>query len=357
MMIGSPDLPTPWDRVRDSSVGDESYEFLVLRFELFLPENSERSAINSKLKTQNSKLAARISRLASSIALVVCALLVAGGVSAVEVPYLAGRVNDQADLLGDAFEARLEERLRALEEETGAQVAVLTIPSLGGDPIEDFSLRVVETWKLGRAGVDDGVLILIARDDRRLRIEVGYGLEGALTDAQNGRIIDHVMAPRFRQGDFEGGVEGAVEIVSAAIRGEELELPERRSEQRMPSLATLIFFIIFGLPFINAALASRGAAGWILYLFLTPFFFALPAAIFGAGVGLFVAAAWLIGFPLLRLIMPKGPTTGTSRGGGGVFWGPFLGGGGGGGFGGGGFGGGFSGGGGSFGGGGASGGW
>jgi uncharacterized protein len=283
---------------------------------------------------------------------VVCALLVAGGVSAVEVPYLAGRVNDQADLFGDAFEARLEEQLRALEEETGAQVAVLTIPTLAGDPIEDFSLRVVETWKLGRAGVDDGVLILIARDDRRMRIEVGYGLEGALTDAQSGRIIDRVMAPRFRQGDFEGGVEGAVENVSAAIRGEELELPEKRPAKRMPSLATLIFLLIFGLPFINAALASRGAAGWILYLFLAPFFFALPAAIFGAGVGLFVAAAWLIGFPLLRLIMPKAPTTRTGRGGGGVFWGPFLGGGGGGGF-----GGGFSGGGGSFGGGGASGGW
>ena len=90
-----------------------------------------------------------------------------------EVPYLAGRVNDQADLLSDGAEQQLEDRLQLLEKETGAQIAVLTIPTLEGNPIEDFSMQVVETWQLGRAGVDDGVLILISRDDRRMRIEVG----------------------------------------------------------------------------------------------------------------------------------------------------------------------------------------
>jgi uncharacterized protein len=209
---------------------------------------------------------------------------------------------------------------------------------------------------LGRAGVDDGVLILIVRDDRRMRIEVGYGLEGALTDAQAGRIIDALMAPRFRSGDFEGGVDAAVDAVSSAIRGEAVVLPEEPARGRGMNPGSLIFFLIFGLPFIGAALSSRGAAGWILYLFLTPFFFAFPAAMLGLKVGAVVAGAWLIGFPLLRLIWPKaavGRGAGSKRG---TFWGPFVGGGGGG-FGGGGFGGGFSGGGGSFGGGGASGGW
>jgi uncharacterized protein len=284
----------------------------------------------------------------------VAALLVATMVAAIDVPYLSGRINDQAGLLGDSFETGLDGRLRQLEEETGAQVAVLTIVSLDGDPIEDFSIRVVETWKLGRAGVDDGVLILIVRDDRRMRIEVGYGLEGALTDAQAGRIIDVLMAPRFRSGDFEGGIDAAVEAVSSAIRGEALVLPEEPARGRGMNPGSLIFFLIFGLPFIGAALSSRGAAGWILYLFLTPFFFAFPAAIFGLKAGAMVAGGWLIGFPLLRLIWPKaavGGSTGSKRG---TFWGPFFGGGGGGG----GFsGGGFSGGGGSFGGGGASGGW
>ena len=296
-------------------------------------------------------------RLLRSWALV-AVLLVATAVAALEVPYLSGRVDDRAGMLGAGFESQLDGKLRQLEEETGAQVAVLTIPSLDGDPIEDFSIRVVETWRLGRADVDDGVLILIVRDDRRMRIEVGYGLEGALTDAQAGRIIDALMAPRFRSGDFEGGVDAAVEAVSSAIRGEALVLPEEPARGRGMNPGSLIFFLIFGLPFINAALSSRGAAGWILYLFLTPFLFVFPAAIFGAKVGAVVAGAWLVGFPLLRLMWPKTAATkgaGSRRG---TFWGPFVGGGGGGGgFGGGGFGGGFSGGGGSFGGGGASGGW
>jgi uncharacterized protein len=290
-------------------------------------------------------------RVVMSSVMVVLALAVTAG--ALDVPYLSGRVNDQAMMLEDTFEGQLEEQLRLLEEETGAQVAVLTIGSLEGDPIEDFSIRVVQTWKLGREGVDDGVLLLIARDDRRMRIEVGYGLEGALTDAQAGRIIDGLMTPRFREGDFEGGVGAAVDAISAAVRGEVLELPEPRSDRSVPDFATFVFFFIFGLPFINAALASRGAAGWVLYLFLAPFFLAVPAAMFGVRVGVIVVLAWLIGFPLLRMIWPKASSRKAGSRGGGTFWGPFVGGGGGGGF----SGGGFSGGGGSFGGGGASGGW
>jgi uncharacterized protein len=292
-------------------------------------------------------------RFSGVLVFVAVGFLIAAGVSALEVPYLAGRVNDQANLLDAGVESQLEERLRLLEEETGAQVAVLTIPSLEGDPLEDFSMRVVETWQLGRADADDGVLILVARDERRMRIEVGYGLESVLTDAQSGRIIDHLMSPRFRQGDFDGGVGAAVDAVASAIRGEPVDIPEKRAETTGFNPGSFIFLLIFGLPFINVALAARGAAGWIVGIFLIPFFFAFPAAIFGVTAGKIIAIGWLIVFPLLRLIMPKtAPGRGTtSRGG---FWGPFIaGGGGGGGF----SGGGFSGGGGSFGGGGASGGW
>ena len=133
--------------------------------------------------------------------------LAAATAPALEVPYLAGRVNDLADLLSPGAEARIEEELAALERETGAQGAVLTVPSLEGDPLEDFSLRVVDTWKLGREGVDDGVLLVIARDERQVRIEVGYGLEATLTDVGSKRILSDVMTPRFRAGDFDGGVE------------------------------------------------------------------------------------------------------------------------------------------------------
>ena len=276
-------------------------------------------------------------------------------VFALEVPFLAGRVNDQAGLFSDQFAAGLEARLQALEEETGAQVAVLTIPSLEGDSIEDFSIRVVETWKLGSAEVDNGVLILIVPDDRKMRIDVGYGLEGALTDAQSGRIINELMAPKFREGDFEGGVDAAVEAVSSAIRGEPVVLPKKPAGRAGTNPGSLIFFLVFGLPFIFSALSARGAAAWVLYLFLAPFFFVFPAAVIGAKAGGIVLLGWLVGFPLLRMIWPKTTTGRGVRAGRGGFFGPFIGGsGGGGGFSGGGS---FSGGGGSFGGGGASGGW
>ncbi len=298
-------------------------------------------------------------RLAAFVALI---LLVTSWAAALEVPYLGGRVNDLAGILSDAAEERLESVLEALEQETGAQIAVLTLPSLEGDSIEDFSLRVVETWKLGREGVDDGVLLLVARNERLVRIDVGYGLEGALTDAQSRRIIADLMTPHFRNGDFDAGVEAAVDAIAAGIRGEELPLPEHRptqGPQGLPGLGSLFLMALFGLPFISSALSAKGPAGWILYLFLTPFFFVFPAALFGLKAGGVAALAWLIGFPILRAIWPKGPTGpgGRGRGGMGPIWvgGSGWRGSGGGGFSGG--GGGFSGGGGSFGGGGATGGW
>jgi uncharacterized protein len=258
-------------------------------------------------------------------------------------------------MLDPSFEDGLEDRLRRLEEETGAQVAVLTIGSLEGDPIEDFTMRVVETWKLGRAGVDDGVLILIALAERRMRIEVGYGLEPVITDAQAGRIVDRLMAPRFREGDFNGGVDAAVGVIEAAIRGEDVDLPAEPQFSDPINPDAIVFLIFIGLSFVNAALFARGAVGWILGIFLVPFFYLFTAGTFGHTAGKAVAILWLFVFIPLRLILLKsrrGRGTGSRRGG---FWGPFMmgGGGSGGGF----SGGGFSGGGGSFGGGGASGGW
>lgn len=142
--------------------------------------------------------------------------------AALEVPYLEGRVNDLAGLLDAAAEQRLEQKLADFEREKGSQVAVLTVPSLEGDNLEDFSIRVVDTWQLGRADVDDGVLLLVARDERQLRFEVGYGLEGVLPDALARRILDNVITPRFRGGDFAGGIEAGIDAVLLAIRGEAL---------------------------------------------------------------------------------------------------------------------------------------
>ncbi len=292
-------------------------------------------------------------------------------VSALEVPYLASRVNDLAGLVAPDVEERLESKLEQLERDTGAQVAILTIPSLEGDPLEDYSLRVVETWQLGRAEQDDGLLLLVARDDRKIRIEVGYGLEATLTDVQSKRIISGLITPRFRQGDFGGGIEAAINAIDGTIRGQEGLIPPEPASGGNDLAAMgigekLAFVSVFGavvglFSFVGAA--TRGCGGWFLFFFLMPFYFAFPAAIFGLPVGIGALVFWIITFPLLRWLMERsgfskklrtsgsGWSVGTGGGWSSGGWS-------GGGFSGGGFsGGGFSGGGGSFGGGGASGSW
>jgi uncharacterized protein len=115
---------------------------------------------------------------------------------------------------------RIEQTLAGFERESGSQVAVLTLPSLEGESLEDFSIRVVETWRLGREGVDDGVLLLVARDERQLRLEVGYGLESAIPDALARRIVDNVIVPRLREGEAGAGIEGGIDAVIRLARGE-----------------------------------------------------------------------------------------------------------------------------------------
>jgi len=131
------------------------------------------------------------------------ACLAASTALALDVPRLTGRVNDYADLLSSDAEIRIEQKLAMLEKDTGAQVAVLTIQSLEAESLEEYSLRVAETWALGRGDQDDGALLLIARNDRKMRLEVGYGLEPTLTDIMSKRILDQVLRPRFRAGDFD----------------------------------------------------------------------------------------------------------------------------------------------------------
>ncbi len=285
------------------------------------------------------------------------------------VPYLTGRVNDTAGMLSATARAKLDQELAAFEKRTGHQLAILTIDSLQGEPLDDYSMRVAETWKLGRKGKDDGVLFLIAKNDHKMRIEVGYGLEPQLTDAQAGRILDRIVRPRFQAGDFDAGVEAGTKAILASIEGQAVAMPPERTSTVSPVASVfgiLIFLVVIG-TFAMVALVSRGCSGWFLYVFLMPFLFSFPVAFTGKHpVGIGILGLWMVGFPIFRLWFAKSKTAAkwrkaspswTSRGsghwGGGFFGGGFGGGGFGGGF----SGGGFSGGGGSFGGGGASGGW
>ncbi len=293
-------------------------------------------------------------------ALALSALLaLAAPLAALEVPVLSGRVNDYANIIPDDAEARIVAKLADLESRTGAQLAVLTIDSLEGDALEDFSLRVAETWGLGRAEQDDGLLLLVAKNDRKMRIEVGYGLEGQMTDLQAGRILNHVLRPAFRAGDFGGGIEAGVDAILATLAGEEAAIPvaEPSPHEQIPAPLRILFFLGF-LAFISlfavAAIFSKGCSSWFLWLFLVPFFGAFPAVLLGPIGGIVCVAIWILGFPIAKrwLAGSAGKRFLAAHPG----WEKFAssGGRGGGGWSG---GGGFSGGGGSFGGGGASGSW
>ena len=274
------------------------------------------------------------------------------------MPELKTRVTDLADVIPADREAALEATLAEFERRKGSQIAVLLVPSTAPEEIEQYSIRVVDAWKLGRKGVDDGALLIIATDDRRLRIEVGRGLEGVLTDLTSNRIITEIIRPRFRDGDYAGGVEAGVDRIIRLVDGEPLPEPEAGADGSASGASPwgsiagpLFLLLVFGAGVLRAVFgrffgaAATGALGGAITWFVIG---SVLAAGF-IGVGAFFVA-------LLLGAVPSARSLGRSRRG---DWGGFGGGGfGGGGFGGGGFGGGgFGGGGGGFGGGGASGSW
>ena len=263
------------------------------------------------------------------------------------IPELQQRVTDTTGTLDAATQARLTQALADLEERKGAQIAVLMVATTGGEAIEQYAVRAFEQWKLGREAVDDGILFLVAKDDRQLRIEVGYGLEGAVPDLLAGRIIREQVVPRFQQGNFAEGVEAGVGSLIALVDGEDLPPPAVEESTEADSgfgfLVTLVF-MAFALPPVIAVLAVAAA----IYLIF-------GSLVFAALGGM---AAFLISLAMRSRVGRISGAQASRRGGviGGL--GGMSGRGGfGGGLGGGGFGGGFGGGGGSSGGGGASGRW
>ncbi|KJC45168.1 membrane protein [Bradyrhizobium sp. LTSP885] len=152
--------------------------------------------------------------------------LVCPTLAQVAVPQLTGRVVDQTGTLSASDIASLDGKLKDLETRKGAQVAVLIVPTTGDEAIEQFSIRVAEAWKIGRKKVDDGALLVVGKNDRHLRIEVGYGLEGVLSDVVTHRIISEDIAPKFKEGDFAGGISAGVDRMIRLINGEQLPVPE-----------------------------------------------------------------------------------------------------------------------------------
>ena len=226
----------------------------------------------------------------------------------VPVPPVKARVTDLTGTLSAAQKNELEARIAAYESRRGSQIAVLMLPTTKPEEIEQYSIRVAEAWKIGRKGVDDGLLLIVAKDDRRLRIEVGYGLEGAIPDSVAKRVIEERITPRFRDGDFYGGVRDGVDQLIRLAEGEKLPPPQAAAQRHQSPPVDMFDFLFYAIVFF-------GIAGTVLKAMLGR----VPGSLAtGAGLGLiawlmfglgFAAAAALIGFIL------SFANTGMGRGG------------------------------------------
>jgi uncharacterized protein len=269
--------------------------------------------------------------------------------SQVPVPALVGHVTDQTGTLTQEQRSTLEKTLSAFEARKGTQLAILLVPTTAPEAIEQYALRVAEQWKLGRKKVDDGVIVLVAKDDRTVRIEVGYGLEGALSDIVSKRIISETIVPRFRQGDFYAGLQSGTDQIMGVIDGEPLPAVQGNSkaaDQGLQQFVPLLFIVALALGGVLRRVFGKLGGSLITGIAVT------GLAWFVIGTLLYAVLAGVVSM-LITLV-----GAGTVLRGAGGFHGSGRGGFGGGGLGGGGLGGGvFRGGGGGFGGGGASGRW
>jgi uncharacterized protein len=289
-------------------------------------------------------------RMAGTLAGLLALCLVAPAVAQTlqPIPKLAARVTDLTGTLTAEQQSALEEKLSAFQARKGSQIAVLVVPTTEPEEIEQYSIRVVDQWKLGRQKVDDGALLIVAKNDREMRIEAGKGLEGALTDLTSDRIISETITPLFRQGDFYGGINAGLDQMIRVVDGEQLPPPDQAWQGRSArGVSHLVPFLFVAVVFGSALLRSMFGRGFGAVVAGA----ATGAVVYFVGQALFIAAVAAVIAFLFSLI------SGFSGGGG---WSSYpRGGGWGGGFGSGGFGGGggFSGGGGGFNGGGASGRW
>jgi uncharacterized protein len=271
---------------------------------------------------------------------------------AADIPPLKARVTDLTGTLNTQQRGALEQTLAEFEARKGAQIAVLMVPTTQPETVEQYAVRVQEQWKLGRKGVDDGVLLVVAKNDRKLKIEVGYGLEGILPDAIAKRVIEDDIVPRFKEGDFYGGIRAGADRIMRVVEGEKLPPPIARSHPQ-----SSIHFGDWIIPLFILLIIGGGILRAIFGRFLGSGITGTVAGIAGWAIMGSLVAALLIGFVVFFFAVLGGASLGRrGLGGGGWSSGGFGGGSwGGGGFSGG--GGGFSGGGGSSGGGGASGSW
>lgn len=253
----------------------------------------------------------------SIIFLLLLMLLTASILSAADIPYLTGRVTDNAQILSETTRRSLTETLKGHEDRTSNQIAILTVPTINGESIEEYAVKVFEAWKLGQKGKDNGILIVVVPNDRRMRIEVGYGLEGTLTDGMAGQILQFVMTPRFKNGDYDGGITDGVQAVMNVLEGGELPKIANKTSASGKSyglnlqgpdlpiierilLGAFIFGIIGLFTVIGVLIPG---IGWFLYFFLIPFWATFPIMVLGTGGAFACLITYVIVFPIAKLIL------------------------------------------------------
>ncbi len=238
---------------------------------------------------------------------------------AAEVPFLSGRVVDSAEILQPVTRSQLTVRIRGHEIRTTDQIVVLTVPTIGDESVEEYAAKVFEAWKLGVKGKDNGVLVVIVPRDRKMRIEVGYGLEGTLTDVASSRIIRNVMTPQFKAGNYDQGVLDGVQAIIAQLEGQANVAPDvAASNVAQPSsngfsppmdwpMRILVGAFIFGIIglFTFMGVMTPGFGGWFLYPFLVPFWAMFPIVIVGSKVSLVLLAVYVICFPISKLLVAR----------------------------------------------------
>ena len=246
---------------------------------------------------------------------VLMAVLLPAFVFAADVPYLTGRVVDNAGILSPDTRTRVTALVQAHEQATSNQIVVLTVPTIQPESIEQYATDVFNAWKLGQKGQNNGVLLVVVPHDRRMRIEVGYGLEPLLTDAAADAIIRDVITPAFKRGDYDAGVATGVAAIIARLEGTDVAtaapdaarapVRSRSGFERadMPwaqrILLSLFVFGVIGL-FTFIGIVTPGV-GWFLYVFLIPFWSVFPMMLIGPMPTLVLVAAYLIGYPLAKL--------------------------------------------------------
>ena len=239
---------------------------------------------------------------------------------AIDVPFLTGRVTDNAQILSDETRKAITANLKAHEEKTTNQIAVLTVPTLEGVSIEEYAVTVFNTWKLGQKGKDNGVLLIVAPKDRKLRIEVGYGLEGTMTDGIAGSIIRNAITPFFKNNDYDRGIDEGVRAIINVLEGGQAPAETAKSGEEVKKSSALdlevadisitekilfgaFIFGIIGL-FTAVGILTPGM-GWFLYFFLIPFWATFPIVVLGTSGTLYLLVTYLVGFPIAKLLLTR----------------------------------------------------